>query len=103
MIHLRLLLFTSSFFPPINTAFPYNGTLQNTGAATGNFLGNPLSYPLRRSALENIHVADPEKDIDRVCTFLASDDASYITSETITLQGGSGLRPQALFCNHPKH
>lgn len=37
--------------------------------------------------------ADPEKDIGRVCVFLASDDASYISGETITLQGGSGLRP----------
>ena len=37
--------------------------------------------------------ADPEQDIGRVCAFLASDDASYVTGETITLQGGSGLRP----------
>ena len=37
--------------------------------------------------------ADPEKDIGGVCVFLCSDDASYITGETITLQGGSGLRP----------
>jgi NAD(P)-dependent dehydrogenase (short-subunit alcohol dehydrogenase family) len=37
--------------------------------------------------------ADPEKDIGAVCTFLCSDDASFITGETITLQGGSGLRP----------
>jgi len=44
------------------------------------------SIPLKR-------FADPEKDIGRVCVFLASDDASYVTGETITLQGGSGLRP----------
>lgn len=37
--------------------------------------------------------ADPMQDIGRVCVFLASDDASFITGETITLQGGSGLRP----------
>lgn len=37
--------------------------------------------------------ADPMNDIGRVCVFLASDDASYVTGETITLQGGSGLRP----------
>lgn len=37
--------------------------------------------------------ADPRYDIGRVCVFLASDDASYVTGETITLQGGSGLRP----------
>ena len=37
--------------------------------------------------------ADPMEDIGRVCVFLASDDASYVTGENITLQGGSGLRP----------
>lgn len=37
--------------------------------------------------------ADPAEDIGRVCVFLASPDASFVTGETITLQGGSGLRP----------
>ena len=37
--------------------------------------------------------ADPEKDVGGLCVFLCSDDASYITGETITLQGGSGLSP----------
>lgn len=37
--------------------------------------------------------ADPETDIGSVCVFLASDDASFLSGETISLQGGSGLRP----------
>lgn len=36
--------------------------------------------------------ADPEKDIGSLCVFLST-DGKYITGETITVQGGSGLRP----------
>lgn len=36
---------------------------------------------------------DAKKDVGRTCVFLASEDASYISGETIVLQGGSGLRP----------
>ena len=37
--------------------------------------------------------ADPEGDVGRVCVFLASEDASFITGETISVQGGGSLRP----------
>ena len=36
---------------------------------------------------------DPETDIGRCAVFLCSEDANYISGETITMQGGSGLRP----------
>ncbi len=34
-----------------------------------------------------------EKDIGRACVMLASPDLKYLTGETLTLQGGLGLRP----------
>lgn len=37
--------------------------------------------------------ADAETDIGAMCVFLASPQGHYITGETITIQGGSGLRP----------
>lgn len=47
---------------------------------------NIKNIPLQR-------FGDPHKDIGRVCLFLVSDAASYITGETISVQGGSGMRP----------
>jgi len=39
------------------------------------------------------HFGDPETDIGRVCVQLANPDFKYMTGETITLEGGLGLRP----------
>ncbi|MEG2672598.1 MAG: SDR family NAD(P)-dependent oxidoreductase [Ruthenibacterium sp.] len=54
-------------------------------------------YPeLYKKTIQNIPLkrfGDAEDDIGRVCVFLASDDASFISGESITVQGGSGLRP----------
>ncbi|WP_028044352.1 SDR family NAD(P)-dependent oxidoreductase [Candidatus Stoquefichus massiliensis] len=36
---------------------------------------------------------DAKKDVGRTCVFLASEDASFMSGETVVLQGGSGLRP----------
>lgn len=43
------------------------------------------TIPLRR-------YGDAEADVGRLCVFLCSDDASYITGETIQIDGGSVLR-----------
>lgn len=53
----------------------------------------PDRYEQTIKAIPMGRFADPEKDIGGLCTFLCSDDAAYITGETITMQGGSGLRP----------
>ena len=39
---------------------------------------------------------DPEKEIGRVCVQLAGPDFKYMTGETITLEGGLGLRPKKM-------
>ncbi|MCH5316577.1 MAG: SDR family oxidoreductase [Eubacterium sp.] len=39
------------------------------------------------------HYGDSEKEIGRVCVQLASPDFKFMSGETITLEGGMGLRP----------
>lgn len=39
------------------------------------------------------HFGDPEDEIGRVCVQLAHPDFKYLTGETLTLEGGMGLRP----------
>lgn len=47
---------------------------------------NIKNIPLQR-------FGDPKEDIGGVCVFIASKAADYITGETFSVQGGSGLRP----------
>jgi NAD(P)-dependent dehydrogenase (short-subunit alcohol dehydrogenase family) len=39
------------------------------------------------------YFGDPERDIGRVCVQIASPDFKYMNGETLTLEGGMGLRP----------
>lgn len=53
----------------------------------------PELYERTIQAVPLGRLGSPKEDIGNVCVFLASDDAAYLTGETLTLQGGSGLRP----------
>ena len=53
----------------------------------------PEAYAATIKGIPMGRMGDPEQDIGRTCVFLASEDAKFISGETITLQGGSGLRP----------
>ncbi len=53
----------------------------------------PDLYEKTIAAVPMGRFGDPETDIGQVCLFLASPGAKYITGETISLQGGSGMRP----------
>lgn len=53
----------------------------------------PELYEKTIQAVPLKRFADTEQDVGRVCVFLASEDADFITGETISLQGGSGMRP----------
>lgn len=53
----------------------------------------PEAYKANVKAPPMGRFGDVEKDIGRACVQLASPDLKYLTGETLTLQGGSGLRP----------
>lgn len=53
----------------------------------------PDQYAQTIRAIPLQRFGDAIKDVGRTCVFLASEDASYISGETITLQGGADLRP----------
>ncbi len=56
-----------------------------------------MAYPEAYKANVKIppcgHLGDPEEEIGRACVALAHPDFKYMTGETLTLEGGMGLRP----------
>lgn len=54
---------------------------------------NPEHYEKTISGIPLGRFGDAKNDVGRTCIFLASEDASFISGETIVLQGGSSLRP----------
>lgn len=53
----------------------------------------PEAYEKNVSTPPIGHLADVETEIGRACVLFASPDVKYMTGETITLEGGLGLRP----------
>ncbi len=53
----------------------------------------PEAYEKNLKAVPMGRFGDPEKDIGRVCVLLGSPDFKYMSGETLTLEGGLGLRP----------
>ncbi|WP_350257615.1 SDR family oxidoreductase [Scrofimicrobium sp. R131] len=54
---------------------------------------NPEMFEKNIQAIPLGRYGDAEKDIGGVCLFLASEDAKYVTGDTIQIQGGLGMRP----------
>ena len=53
----------------------------------------PIAYEKNVPSIPMCRFGDAEKEIGETCVFLASPAAKYMSGETLTLQGGSGLRP----------
>ena len=66
-------------------------------AWTAQLEGFEKAYPQAFSANVKVppagHFGDPELEIGRVCVQLATPDFKYLNGETLTLEGGMGLRP----------
>ena len=53
----------------------------------------PKEYEQSISAVPLKRIGDPESDIGRVVVFLCSEDANFITGQTIQVEGGGDMRP----------
>lgn len=53
----------------------------------------PEAYAVNVQTPPMGHFGDPETEIGRVCVQLAGPDFKYMTGETLTVEGGVGLRP----------
>lgn len=54
---------------------------------------NPEMFKKNLDEIPLGRYGDAEKDIGKVCVFLGSYDAKYITGDTIFIQGGVGMKP----------
>lgn len=57
------------------------------------FRRNPDAFKANVKMPPMGHYANPETEIGRVCVQLAMPDFKYLSGETLTLEGGMGLRP----------
>ena len=60
-----------------------------TPALAGAFEANPVLKARVEQRTSLRRIGDAERDIGGVVAFLASDDASYVTGQTIVCDGGS--------------
>ena len=54
---------------------------------------NPEMFKKNLDEIPLGRYGDAQKDIGKVCVFLASYDAKYITGDTLFIQGGVGMKP----------
>ncbi len=65
----------------------WTAQLENWAAA------NPEAFKANVHMPPMGHFGDSEKEVGRACVALASPDLKYMSGETLTLEGGMGLRP----------
>ena len=54
---------------------------------------NPEMFKRNLDEIPLGRYGDAQKDIGKVCVFLSSYDAKYVTGDTLFIQGGVGMKP----------